>query len=55
MATNIVNLGPAESGVVVGCLKSFVGLGAGSSTQFFRAYFASKPINFLLFLATSPW
>ena len=54
MATNIVNLGPAESGVVVGCLKSFVGLGAGSSTQFFRAYFASKPINFLLFLAGAP-
>jgi len=53
MATSIHNL-KEESGMVIGALKSFVGLGAGMSTQFFKAYFQDRPLDFLLAQAMGP-
>ncbi|QDZ24514.1 MFS general substrate transporter [Chloropicon primus] len=53
MATNVGNL-KEESGIVIGALKSFVGLGAGMSTQFFKAYFTDRPLSFLLMQGIAP-
>ena len=53
MATNIHNL-QEDKGFVIGALKSFVGLGAGVSTQIFKAYFSSHPLTFLIMLAMGP-
>jgi MFS family permease len=53
VVTNVLN-NPGDRGFVVGALKSFVGLGAGVSTQMFKAYYAEKPLGFLLMLAVAP-
>ena len=44
MATNIHNL-QEDKGFVIGALKSFVSLGAGVSTQIFKAYYSSRPLS----------
>ncbi len=53
VCTNVLN-SPDEKGFVIGTLKSFVGLGAGVSTQVFKAYFVEEPLKFLLMLSIVP-